>query len=179
MQVTFVKPSGRKSPCRCLLSLHLPGIHLLAGGHRSSSVSDLRSTVRSRTLGLFCIDNVAAEHALQKGCSKEAKFRKLLGAFWSWVAAKSLSLSFHRVTSAANASVGICRGDLFVSQELGCQQEQFPFDRAYKSLRALKDRALQRELALRGLGEAPPHPLKHAHGGGNSSREWLKSRCSA
>ena len=59
---------------------------------------------------LVCVvDNVATEHALQKGYSKDAKFTNLLGAFCGWVASKSPSLSFHRVTSAANVSDGISR----------------------------------------------------------------------
>ena len=88
---------------------------------------------------LVCFaDNVAAEHALQKGYTKDAKFTKLLGAFWGWVASKSLSLSFHRLTSAANVSDGISRGDLAEAQELGCQFENPQFDQAYNFLRTLK-----------------------------------------
>ena len=37
---------------------------------------------------VFCsVDNVASEHSLQKGYSKDPYFTRLLGAFWTWVAA--------------------------------------------------------------------------------------------
>ena len=45
---------------------------------------------------MFCfVDNVAAEHALQKRCSKDPSFTRLLGSFWSCVAPKSHNISFH------------------------------------------------------------------------------------
>ena len=54
----------------------------------------------------FC-DNVAAEHALRKGYSKDDRFTKVLACFWSWVAERSLSLTFHRVSSKENCSDGV------------------------------------------------------------------------
>ena len=58
----------------------------------------------------FC-DNVAAEHALRKGYSKDDRFTKVLACFWSWVAERSLSLTFHRVSSKENCSDGVSRDD--------------------------------------------------------------------
>ena len=124
----------------------------------------------AQVLSVICVQPFA-EHALQKGYSKDAKFTKLLGAFWSWVAAESLSLSFHRVASAANSSDGISRGDLFDASK-NSSSSTVPTS----PCRPCDDGTLKRGL-VRGLGAAPP--LKHANEGGNSAREWLKSRCSA
>ncbi|CAE7027728.1 DD3-3 [Symbiodinium sp. CCMP2592] len=58
------------------------------------------------------IDNTAAEHALNKGYSKDLRLSAIIGAFWVWAASRSLSVSFHRVSSEENISDGISRGDL-------------------------------------------------------------------
>ena len=58
----------------------------------------------------FC-DNTAAEHALRKGYSKDEQFTKVLCCFWSWVASRGISLSFHRVPSKQNCSDAVSRDD--------------------------------------------------------------------
>ena len=58
------------------------------------------------------VDNTAAEHALNKGYSKDLRLSAIIGAFWVWTASRSLSVSFHRVPSLENISDGISRGDL-------------------------------------------------------------------
>ena len=40
------------------------------------------------------VDNTAAEHALNKGYSKDLRFSAIIGAFWVWAASRSLSVSF-------------------------------------------------------------------------------------
>ena len=44
------------------------------------------------------VDNTSAEHALNKGYSKDLRLSAIIGAFWVWTASRSLSVSFHRVT---------------------------------------------------------------------------------
>ena len=58
------------------------------------------------------VDNTAAEHALNKGYSKDLRLSAIIGAFWVWTTSRSLSVSFHRVPSLENISGGISRGDL-------------------------------------------------------------------
>ena len=58
------------------------------------------------------VDNTAAEHALNKGYSKDLRLSAIIGAFWVWAASRSLAVSFHRVSNSENISDGISRGDL-------------------------------------------------------------------
>ena len=46
------------------------------------------------------VDNTAAEHALNKGYSKDLRLSAVIGTFWIWAASRSLSVSFHRVSSS-------------------------------------------------------------------------------
>ncbi|CAE7213569.1 unnamed protein product [Symbiodinium natans] len=65
------------------------------------------------------VDNTAAEHALNKGHTKDPAFAWLIGAFWVWAAEAGCLPMFHRVTSAANLADGISRGDLSLMES--CQ----------------------------------------------------------
>ena len=88
---------------------------------------------------LVCfVDNTAAEHALRKGYSKDESFTKTLACFWAWVADKNLQLSFHRVTSAANLSDGISRGNWDDAEAFGCQRLCPKFERFYKFFLAVQ-----------------------------------------
>ena len=88
---------------------------------------------------LVCfVDNTAAEHALRKGYSKDESFTKTLACFWAWVADKNLQLSFHRVTSAANLSDGISRGNWDDAEAFGCQRLCPQFERVYKFFLAVQ-----------------------------------------
>ena len=86
---------------------------------------------------LCFVDNSAAEHALQKGFSRDIAFTKVLGCFARHMAAKGLVLSFHRVTSAANVSDGVSRDDWSAAAELECKFAKFDFSKAYKWFRKL------------------------------------------
>ena len=65
------------------------------------------------------IHNTSAEHALNKGCSKDLRLSALIGGFWIWAASRSLSISFHRFPSSENMSDGVSRGDLSEVQAIG------------------------------------------------------------
>ena len=86
---------------------------------------------------LCFVDNSAAEHALQKGFSKDVAFTKVLGCFARVLAKKGLALSFHRVTSAANASHGVSRNDWSTAESLGCEFAEFDFSKGYQWLQNL------------------------------------------
>ena len=89
---------------------------------------------------LCFVDNSAAEHALQKGFSKDSFFTKVLGCFARVLASKSIALSFHRVSSAANASDGVSRDDWSsLAASLGCVRQDFDFTSAYDWLRRLSE----------------------------------------
>ena len=92
--------------------LHLVGDEgfVLTPGHfqlRLGACFFVGAATRSRCW----VDNTSAEHALNKGYSKDLRLSALIGAFWVW-AASMLSVSFHRVPSSENISLGISRGDL-------------------------------------------------------------------
>ena len=101
------------------------------------SVIAVASQVRGHVLGF--VDNSAAEHALQKGFSKDGLFTKVLGCFARFLASKSIALSFHRVPSAANASDGVSRDDWSLATILGCVRQEFQFAKAYDWLRLLPE----------------------------------------
>ena len=51
---------------------------------------------------LCWIDNTSAEHALNKGYSRDLRLSAVIGGFWIWAASRSMSISFHRVPSSEN-----------------------------------------------------------------------------
>ena len=71
------------------------------------------------TYAMCWVDNTSAEHALHKGYSKDLRLSAVIGGFWTWVASRSLSISFHRVPSSENLSDGISRGDLTEVRAIG------------------------------------------------------------
>ena len=101
------------------------------------SVLAVASQVRGHVLCF--VDNSAAEHALQKGFSKDGMFTKVLGCFARFLASKSIALSFHRVSSAANASDGVSRDDWSLASTLGCVRQELEFAKAYAWLRRLPE----------------------------------------
>ncbi|CAE7618166.1 ftsH [Symbiodinium pilosum] len=84
----------------------------------------------------FC-DNVAAEHALRKGYSKDERFTKVLACFWSWVADRSLSLTFHRVSSKENCSDGVSRDNWQFADDCGFEKLEVDFHNFYQWLTTL------------------------------------------
>ena len=91
---------------------HIAGLHLLAGSSRSVASDQFDC--------LICfVDNTAAEHALNKGTSKNAALCWLLGSFWLWAAKRGLFVTFQRVTSQANLSDKVSRGDFSEASNSG------------------------------------------------------------
>ncbi|CAE7632255.1 unnamed protein product [Symbiodinium sp. CCMP2592] len=95
------------------------------------------------------VDNTAAEHALNKGYSKDLRLSALIGAFWVWAASRSLSVSFHRVSSEENVSDGISRGDLSDLQFAQGQFYEVSFKEVWPLLEQFRDdyRSYQAEFA--------------------------------
>ena len=88
---------------------------------------------------LICfVDNTAAEHALNKGTSKNAALCWLLGSFWLWAAKRGLFVTFQRVTSQANLSDKVSRGDFSEAEQLHCETWEPAFDRAWPDLLRLQ-----------------------------------------
>ena len=108
------------------------------------------------------VDNTAAEHALNKGTSKNPSLCWLIGAFWVWVARQSLFVSFQRVSSQANLSDKVSRGDFSEAQQLGCQQLEPQFEAAWPALLRLQQepanlQAWDFQSVVDVLSVAPPH----------------------
>ncbi|OLP99308.1 hypothetical protein AK812_SmicGene18150 [Symbiodinium microadriaticum] len=108
------------------------------------------------------VDNTAAEHALNKGTSKNPSLCWLIGAFWVWVARQNLFVSFQRVSSQANLSDKVSRGDFSEAQQLGCQQLEPPFEAAWPPLLRLQQepanlQAWDFQSVVDVLFVAPPH----------------------
>ena len=80
------------------------------------------------------IDNTAAEHALNKGYSKDLRLSAIIGAFWIWAASTSFSVSFHRVASSENISDGISRGDTSDLFALDGELREISFDAVWPIL---------------------------------------------
>ena len=88
---------------------------------------------------LICfVDNTAAEHALNKGTSKNPALCWLLGSFWLWAAKRGLFVTFQRVTSQANLSDKVSRGDFSEAEQLQCETWEPAFDRAWPDLLRLQ-----------------------------------------
>ena len=88
---------------------------------------------------LICfVDNTAAEHALNKGTSKNPALCWLLGSFWLWAAKRGLFVSFQRVTSQANLSDKVSRGDYSQAEQLRCQRWEPSFEKAWPDLLRLQ-----------------------------------------
>ncbi|CAE7265094.1 DNMT3A [Symbiodinium sp. CCMP2592] len=85
------------------------------------------------------IDNTAAEHALNKGYSKDLRLSAVIGAFWVWAASRSLSVSFHRVSSEENISDGISRGDLGDLQSANGEFHEVSFKEVWPLLEHFRD----------------------------------------
>eukprot|EP00439_Symbiodinium_sp_Y106_P067273 s3940_g11.t1 len=81
------------------------------------------------------VDNTSAEHALNKGYSKDLRLSAIIGAFWVWTASRSLSVSFHRVPSSENISDGISRGDLQELRAVAGTFHEVSFQKAWPILR--------------------------------------------
>ena len=88
---------------------------------------------------LICfVDNTAAEHALNKGTSKNAALCWLLGSFWLWAAKRGPFVTFQRVTSQANLSDKVSRGDFSEAEQLQCETWEPAFNRAWPDLLRLQ-----------------------------------------
>ena len=68
---------------------------------------------------------------VKKGYSKDTRLTNLFGAFWAWVAARSLHVTFVRVSSKSNLSDAVSRGDWSPSDGLGCSQVHAQFEKVW------------------------------------------------
>ena len=96
------------------------------------------------------VDNVASEHTLKKGYSKDPQLTNLLGWFWCWAASARLNLAFVRVASKANLSDQVSRGDWEISDSLGCSHLDPVFDSIWDRLFAMTDESVNPERDLFG-----------------------------
>ena len=63
-------------------------------------------------LWIAWIDNTAGEAALKKGSGKDPRVNGILASFWALAARQAWSPEFNKVSSAANISEAVSRGDL-------------------------------------------------------------------
>ena len=108
------------------------------------------------------VDNTAAEHALHNLTSKNPSLCWLIGAFWVWVARQGVFVNFQRVTSQANLSDKVSRGDFSEAQQLGCSRSEPQFDAAWRPLFRLQEApaSLQSwdfQAVVDSLFAEPPH----------------------
>eukprot|EP00438_Fugacium_kawagutii_P014457 Skav223504 [mRNA] locus=scaffold1160:147994:152414:- [translate_table: standard] len=81
----------------------------------------------------FC-DNEPGRCAITRGFGRDLKVNRLLNCAWQFIQGASLSPSFQRVTSSANMSDSISRGDLSMAKMLGWQRLETDWDGLYKLL---------------------------------------------
>ena len=80
-------------------------------------------------LWIAWIDNTAGEAALRKGYGKDPHVNGILASFWALAARQAWSPEFSRVSSAANMSDVVSRGDLrHARNKMGWSQLQIPTD---------------------------------------------------
>ena len=142
----FLPPSGRRFSFRSQVP---PAV--LGGRTATSEAFIFRLEMLAQVLSVIVLapqvrghvlclrDNSSAEHALQKGFFKDSLFTKVLGCFARFLASHSIALSFHRVSSAANASDGVSRDDWLLAASLGCVRRKFDFSGAYDWLQRLPE----------------------------------------
>ena len=80
-----------------------------------------------RTDYVAFIDNEAAKHALQKGYGKDECINNLLAAFWTYTTKHNIQPHFERVSSQANISDEISRGDLARAHREGWKRIEFDY----------------------------------------------------
>ena len=70
----------------------------------------------------------AGEAALKKGYGKDPHVNGILASFWALAARQAWSPQFNRVSSAANNSDAVSRGDLRRARKMSWHQLQVPTD---------------------------------------------------
>ena len=90
---------------------------------------------------LAFVDNEASKHALTKGYGNEPAVDNLIGADWSMCASKRKSPWFERVSSKANISDEVSRGDFTRASRLGWQRVFPRLDAIEKILEKIADDA--------------------------------------
>ena len=88
--------------------------------------------MRSPCLSIF--DDKAAQFALSKGYSSNDAVNKLSSTFWDSAAECRSPPWFGRVSSKANISDGVSRGDLREAWLLGARQMEFDFHKVWSEL---------------------------------------------
>ena len=85
-------------------------------------------------MSLCFIDNEPGKFALQKGYGKDTKVNRLLAFLWQFVESSDYEPHWERVTSQANISDAISRGDTSQAVALGWKEIDFDWDSLYKTL---------------------------------------------
>ena len=82
------------------------------------------------------VDNTAAQHALSRGYSKHDGTNTIVAAYWAAAARTTAAPWFERVTSKANISDAISRGDFTLAEASGWRRLHFSFDYTWGRLAA-------------------------------------------
>ena len=85
------------------------------------------------------IDNEAAKHALTKGYSGNAAANTLVSAYWVAAATTAAAPWMERVSSKANLSDQVSRGDFAQAVRLGWRRVRFDLERLWQELAHLVD----------------------------------------
>ena len=72
------------------------------------------------------IENAAGEAAMKKGYGKDPRVNGILASFWALAAREAWSPEFKRVSSSANISEAVSRGDVRHARKMGWSQLQIP-----------------------------------------------------
>ena len=88
----------------------------------------MAAVVFAQGLWIAWIDNTAGEAALRKGYGKDPKVNGILASYWALAARRSWSPEFNRVSSEANISDAVSRGNLRHARQMGWSQLQVPAD---------------------------------------------------
>ena len=83
---------------------------------------------------IMFVDNEPARHALSKGFGKDDSINCLLQHTWRHIEMLSLRPAWQRVTSAANVSDDVSRGDLRHAQAAGWTRLEHDWDAVFEGL---------------------------------------------
>ncbi|CAK9026226.1 unnamed protein product, partial [Durusdinium trenchii] len=104
---------------------------------------------------LCFIDNEPGKFALQKGYGRDTKVNRLLAFLWQFVESSNHEPHWERVTSQANISDAISRGDLSQATALGWKRIEFDWCALYHTL-DLATSSMEKAMHLGASLATPP-----------------------
>ena len=126
-------------------------------------------------MSLCFIDNEPGKFALLKGFGKDTRVNRLLALLWHFVEHSNHEPHWERVTSQANISDAISRGDVSRARELGWKEIEFDWSELYNTL----TKATQSMETAMSLGAALAKSAAGHHGdkqaGGRHGERRLQS----